>query len=167
MIKKRSYAILFMAFIFAVSLTTVSAYTFSTNNVKYNDPLTVSCYISSSIPNNSDVESAYDNWDYMSELDTYRSYNMNYTEAYFVYTTVNDGSYAGCQPIGSSDWKQITIRPAWSSLSTIRRREVVAHEMGHAWGLGHGDSDSLMRRTGFNDDTRPKTDDENGISALY
>jgi hypothetical protein len=142
------------------------AYTFDPNNPKYNDPLTVSVYISSSVPISDDVVSVYDNWDYMSEIQTYRSYDLDYAEAYFTYSSVDSGPYASCGSSGL-DWKQITIRPKWKTLSTTLRQETIAHEMGHAWGLGHVVDNAIMREYGFMNNAYPWFDDENGIRELY
>ena len=138
----------------------------------YDDPLSVSVYITSTVPNSTDVVSGYDNWDYLSEVDTYRSYDIDYTEAYITYSSVNTGAVADTSLIGSSDWKQITIRPPFKSLTSIQRQETIAHEMGHAWGLNdiydEGLMDeTLMRGEGFNDNANPYQDDEDGIAALY
>lgn len=153
---------------FSLLIVNVAAYTFSTINPPYDDPLSVSVYISPSMPHIDDVEDAYDNWDYLTPVETYRSYNVNYTEAYFVYSDISTGAYAGTSPIGSSDWKQVVCRPSWvNSLDSDDRQEVIAHEMGHCWGLGHGSNTSLMRERGFNGSANPTTDDVAGISARY
>lgn len=155
-------------FIISSHTTLAVAYTFSSINPKFKDPLTVSVFISSSIPNLSDVTIAYDNWDYLSELDTYRSYDEDYAEVYILYNSTNNGTYASTSRVGTSDWKQITIRPAWNGLSYTGRYEVVAHEMGHAWGLGHSTANpSIMTPYDFIGNAYPQTDDENGIHALY
>ena len=115
-----------------------------------------------------DVVTAYDNLDHLAPIDTYRSYSLNYTEAYFIYSNIANGSFAaGTWQIGASDWKQVTIRPSWTTLQSNQRQEVIAHEMGHCWGLGHGTNDSLMIAVGFIGKTNPQPDDINGIFALY
>lgn len=139
---------------------------------KYNDPLTVSVYISSSVPYSSDVASGYDNWDSLPQVQTSRSYNANYTEAYFTYSSVSTGAIAETSLIGSSDWKQITIRPEFKTLTSIQRQETVAHEMGHCWGLNdiynsNLMDETLMRGIGFNNYAFPYQDDKNGMAALY
>lgn len=115
----------------------------------------------------------YDNWDYMSEIDTYRSYNIDYEEAYIGYSSVNTGAAADTVLISSTaDWKKITIRPVFKSLTSVQRKETIAHEMGHCWGLNDiYDEDlmdaTLMRGVDFNNNAYPYDDDENGIAALY
>lgn len=144
-----------------------SAFSFLVTIPPYDDPLSVSVFISPSMPCISDVETAYDNWDYLPLLETTRSYNVNYTEAYFAYSDISNGAYANTKQIGNSDWKQVICRPSWTNLTTVRRQEVVAHEMGHCWGLDHGTDDSLMRSHNFNDSAALTPDDVAGISALY
>ncbi|MDF1617917.1 hypothetical protein [Petrocella sp. FN5] len=172
LIEKRGKAILPLSFIMLIVFSmSVSAYSLDWGWV-YNDPLTVSVYINSNVPNLSDVVSGYDNWDSLPEVDTYRSYNFNYTEAYIIYSSVSNDSYADTTKLGSSDWKQITIRPPFSTLTSTKRKETIAHEMGHCWGLNDIYDSSLlsgtiMRGTGFNNNPYPKQDDKNGIAALY
>lgn len=102
-------------------------------NWVYDDPTTVSVYISSTVPNSSDVVSGYDNWDSLPEVQTYRSYDLDYAEAYITYSTVNTGAVASTSRIGASDWKQISIRPPFNNIAAIQRQETIAHEMGHCW----------------------------------
>lgn len=149
--------------------TSAVAYTFSSINPKFKDPLNVSVYIRTSIPYLSDVTGSYDNWDYLAEVDTYRSYDEEYAEVYILYSTYVTDAYAGTSRVGTSDWKQITLWPLWNGLtSSTVRREIVAHEMGHAWGLGHSSANpSIMTPYDFIFSAYPQTDDENGIRALY
>ena len=141
-------------------------------NWVYDDPTTVSVYISSTVPNSSDVVSGYDNWDSLPEVQTYRSYDLDYTEAYIIYSTVNTGAVASTSLIGSSDWKQISVRPLFKDITSTQRQETIAHEMGHCWGLNDIYdtslmSSTLMRGDGFNNNAFPYQDDKNGIAALY
>lgn len=169
--KKKTIMVLCAILIMALPLS-VHAYSLDWNWIYY-DPQTVSVYITSTVPNSTDVVSGYDNWDYLSEVDTYRSYDIDYTEAYITYSSVNNGSVADTVKISSnSDWKQITIRPPFKSITSVQRQETIAHEMGHCWGLNDiydeelMDS-TLMRGVGFNDYAYPYQDDEDGIAALY
>lgn len=171
MLNKKKTIIVVCAILTLVLPFSVYAYSLDRNWV-YNDPQSVSVYISSTVPYLSDVESGYDNWDSLPEVDTYRSYNSNYAEAYITYSSVNTGAVADTTKIGTSDWKQIVIRPPFKSITLVQRVETIAHEMGHCWGLNDiynpdlMDS-TLMRGEGFNNDSFPFQDDINGIAALY
>lgn len=146
----------------------VNAYSFSSILVPYSDPANTWVYISSNVPDNAEVKDAYNNWDYLPEVQTYESFYATSWDAYFAYSTIQTGAYADTRSSGTGDGKIVIIRPSWVNLSSsTQRKEVIAHEMGHCWGLGHGAADSLMRQTGFNNDAFPKGDDENGIHALY
>lgn len=159
--------------IMVASALSVSAFAYSLDySWTYDDPQSVSVYISSDVPNSSDVIAAYDNWNGCPEVYCYRSYNVNYQEAYIAYSSVNTGAVAETSIIGNSDWKQIIIRPYFKQLSNIQREETIAHELGHCLGLNDiYDEDlmpnTLMRGVDFNDNAFPYPDDKAGITALY
>lgn len=57
------------------------------------------------------------------------------------------------------------------TLTSAERKETVAHEMGHAFGLGHTQTEnnniSIMRQYGFVGSYNPLYDDILGINILY
>lgn len=171
--KKKLVYILVTTLVVA-NLLIVSAFAYSLDpSWVYDDPQSVSVYISSSVPYISDVTAAYDNWNGCPEVYCYRSYNVNYQEAYIAYSAVNTGAVAETSIIGNSDWKQIIIRPYFNLLtSSVQREETIAHELGHCLGLNdiYDEDlmpDTLMRGEGFNNCAFPYDDDEAGIAALY
>lgn len=140
---------------------------------KYNDPQSVSVYITSNVPYINNVVAACDNWNSCPEVYCYRSTNVNYQKAFITYSDVNTGAVAETSLIGGgSDWKQIVIRPTFSQISPTQREETIAHELGHCLGLNDIYEErlmpyTLMRGVDFNNNPFPFTDDKNGITALY
>lgn len=83
--------------------------------------------------------------------------------------TVSNGTYAVCHFNDSS--RTITLYNDYTGASTAHRAEVIVHEVGHALGLDHCQSEknsiSVMRALGFNNKAYPLSDDIEGITALY
>lgn len=98
--------------------------------------------------------------------------NFSGTENVYVYgdLSIYNGSYATMSPYSNNE-KVITFWGAFVEATTAEQNDIIIHEMGHALGLAHCDSDdnsiSVMRKTGFNLSGRPLADDIEGISALY
>ena len=79
---------------------------------------------------------------------------------------------AGYTAQGNTAYKYvITFYPKMITLTSAERKETVAHEMGHAFGLGHTQTEnnniSIMRQYGFVGSYNPLYDDILGINILY
>ncbi|MBK5447090.1 matrixin family metalloprotease [Peribacillus sp. TH24] len=65
----------------------------------------------------------------------------------------------------------IIIYKAWRDLNEKQERETIVHEVGHALGLAHTQSEnnsiSVMRQYGFNNKDYPLSDDKAGIAKRY
>ncbi|WP_459129068.1 matrixin family metalloprotease [Guggenheimella bovis] len=153
-------------------LTPIAIYSFGYSldtSWKFTDPQNVTVYLSSNLPYYSDVKLAYDNWDSLPEVETYWTTSYYYPSVAISYSPepcLYDAYAITTKYV--TDKKLITICPNFLNLPSIQRKEVVSHEMGHAFGLNHSNTtQAIMRETGFNNNAYPLQDDKNGIAALY
>lgn len=83
--------------------------------------------------------------------------------------SVSNGAYAVCYH--DATYHTITLYNEYTQASAANRAEIIVHEVGHALGLAHCQSDknsvSVMRATGFNNKAYPLEDDIAGIKVLY
>lgn len=83
--------------------------------------------------------------------------------------TVSNGAYATCYH--NTSFHTITLYNSYTSASPENRAETIVHEVGHALGLAHCQTEkndiSVMRTYGFNNKAYPLSDDIEGITALY
>lgn len=83
---------------------------------------------------------------------------------------VNNGTYAVCKH-NSNDSHTITLYYYYTTASSVEQRETIVHEVGHALGLAHCETEnnenSVMRAKGFNNKPYPLSDDREGITYLY
>ena len=89
---------------------------------------------------------------------------------FYAEVNYNNGKYATTM-YPASDSCTITFYYAFSQATSIVKYETIVHEVGHALGLEHCQTEkediSVMRALGFNGKPYPLEDDIEGISAKY
>lgn len=139
---------------------------------KLDDPQNVKVSFSTTVGQyRSRLITYFSTWEsYCSEINIVTTFSG--TENIYVYGdwSVDNGSFATVN-VHTSNEKVITFWAGFAGATTAEQNEIIVHEMGHALGLAHCDSDdmsiSVMRSKGFNNKARPLADDIEGISALY
>ncbi|MDR2043475.1 MAG: matrixin family metalloprotease [Clostridium sp.] len=133
------------------------------SNVKYNISTFVGPYTSETI-------TYVEKWEtYCSEIGI-SSASSNENIYFYGDFNVDNGTYAICLH-HNDNYHVITYYYAFTKATASERQETIVHEVGHALGLAHCQSDkesiSVMRATGFNNKAYPLSDDIAGISAIY
>lgn len=117
-----------------------------------------------------EVEESINKWDSLPEIEfTKKSSTAGGADIKIEYTDTYSGDTYGEYFLGTRG--HIMIYKKWRDLNETQERETIVHEVGHALGLQHtqteNDSISVMRRYGFNDKDYPLSDDKSGIAARY
>ena len=169
-VKKRG---LVCMMIICMILSCGTVYAYQTNGRVLSSPTFITYKIQSSASQYSSMITTYmKKWDSCSELAFAPSQvsigngNINFVGK----TTVNSQNIAVCAHYGN-DSHTITLYKPFVNLSTSNKQETIVHEVGHALGLAHCQSNknsvSVMRESGFNNKAYPLSDDYAGISYIY
>ena len=171
--KKNFIKVSLLTLIIAVNITSTSlAYTHLFGALKFEDQynITYSYEQWGSYNYSSYVTQAINAWNNSAARIYVKSTNERWGDIRIISTDWGTTGWHGhctAPSILNPNISTIKINDRYRSSFISDQAELIAHELGHSFTLGHSGNDTLMRAQGYRKSAIPTTDDVKGVNAKY